>query len=191
MVSASGVFGISVTTATLVWLPQNVLLFEVIIMHFLNTIAFLTLLYLAMSAIGFYYSDDSSIRDDEIFKQGLIIVIRCIVKFELYVTVCGTVTPSKRRPGPAPKELVSNCRPYHNILPGFPKDDPNVMEGIKRYADAIGYGYRALEHPRLAGAHFPWLLDHGWRMRCFLWPLLVSFEFAENIRVFLLAWILD
>jgi hypothetical protein len=53
MVSASGVFGISVATATLVWLPQKVLLFEVTIMYFLNTMAFLTLLCLAMSAIGF------------------------------------------------------------------------------------------------------------------------------------------
>jgi hypothetical protein len=36
-------------------------------------------------------------------------------------------------------ELVSNCRPYNDILPGFPNDDPNVMEGIKHFADTMGY----------------------------------------------------
>jgi len=100
--------------------------------------AFLTLLCLAISAIGFRYSDDSSIGDDEIVKRGLIIVIRYIVKFALYVTVIVRLRQVSVDLDLLP-ELVSNCRPYHDILPGFPKDNPNVMEGIKRYAEAIGY----------------------------------------------------
>ena len=82
------------------------LLFEVIIIYFLNAIAFLTLLYLAISAISFYYLDDSSIKDNEIVKQGLIIVIKYIVKFKLYITVCSTVTLSKYQPRPAPKASI-------------------------------------------------------------------------------------
>jgi len=109
-------------------------------MYFLNTMAFLTILCLSVSALG--YGEPWNFEDENVKKRCIMTIFSSIVGFALYVSVVLRMKQASLDYDELP-ELVSACLPYRDILPGIPTppgaNNTQAMQDLQHYADAMGY----------------------------------------------------